>query len=198
MGDQIDRDGLDRPARRLTRRPTGWGRAGLALGAVLALGLAAPVAADTNNSTNSTNVGNGGSAVSDTGGTVNIGQIHTGTNEGNSIDIGDVAGASDINGGEITIPTNINVSVNIQSPVSSANGGDANAAPAAGSNPTVVVRSNPKSKSRSNSTATGGAGGAGGNGGSATGGAGGSGGTGSGGTGGTGGSGGSGGDSGGS
>lgn len=67
---------------------------------------------------------NGGVASATTGGEVNIGQIITGENTGNSIATGDVAGSAEINGGAIDYPTDVTVSLELGPPVATADGGD--------------------------------------------------------------------------
>ena len=67
---------------------------------------------------------NGGVASAITGGEVNIGQIITGENTGNSIVTGDVAGAAEIDGGAIDYPTDVTVSLEIGPPSATADGGD--------------------------------------------------------------------------
>ena len=157
-------------------------------------GLGVATAQDANTSASS-----GGVANNDGRPSVTTGDIITGQNTGHVVSTGNTAnGDVSIVIGDMTSSTEQTIFATTGPQVGDAAGGNGGmAGPGLGGPPDkVVIHSNPKSSSRSNSTATGGAGGAGGDGGDATGGAGGSGGTGSGGTGGTGGSGGSGGDSG--
>jgi hypothetical protein len=118
-----------------------------------------------------TGASNGGTASASSGGNVNIGQIVTGENTGNSIATGDVAGESNISGGDINYPTDVNVSLNVGPPIASADGGDYGSATAPSPKPPeYTVNIDNKSKNNNKSSATGigegGAGGAGGDGGS--------------------------------
>ena len=74
--------------------------------------------------------GNGGTATSTSGGEVNIGQIITGENTGNTIITGNISGPAEISGGEIDYPTDVNVSLNNAPLVADASGGDTNEASA--------------------------------------------------------------------
>ena len=67
---------------------------------------------------------NGGVASATTGGNVDIGQIITGENTGNSIATGDISGPAAIDGGEIAYPTDVTISQTLGPPVASADGGD--------------------------------------------------------------------------
>jgi hypothetical protein len=67
---------------------------------------------------------NGGVASATTGGDVEIGQIITGENTGNSIATGDISGPAEISGGEIDYPTDVTVSLMLGPPIATADGGD--------------------------------------------------------------------------
>lgn len=67
---------------------------------------------------------NGGVATATTSGDVDIGQIITGENTGNSIVTGDISGPAEIDGGEIDYPTDVTVSLILGPPVATADGGD--------------------------------------------------------------------------
>jgi hypothetical protein len=67
---------------------------------------------------------NGGTATATTGGTVEIGQIITGENTGNSIQTGDITGNAELHGGEIDYPTDVNVTQELGPPIATADGGD--------------------------------------------------------------------------
>jgi hypothetical protein len=67
---------------------------------------------------------NGGTANATSGGNVNIGEIVTGENQGNSINTGDIVGNAEINGGTIDYPTDVDVSQDIGPLIASADGGD--------------------------------------------------------------------------
>jgi hypothetical protein len=67
---------------------------------------------------------NGGIATASTGGEVNIGEIVTGENTGNSIVTGDISGSADISGGDIDYPTDVMVVQELGPPVADASGGD--------------------------------------------------------------------------
>lgn len=71
---------------------------------------------------------NGGVASATTGGDVDIGQIITGENTGNSIATGDISGSAEISGGEIDYPTDVTVSLILGPPIATADGGDAGTA----------------------------------------------------------------------
>ena len=71
-----------------------------------------------------TGASNGGIASASSGGSVQIGQIITGENTGNSIQTGDIGGVADINGGEIDYPTEVNVTQGTGPVISTADGGD--------------------------------------------------------------------------
>ena len=74
--------------------------------------------------TQSTGASNGGVASAETGGEVNIGQIVTGENTGNSIVTGNISGSAEIDGGEIDYPTDDTVSLELGPPIATADGGD--------------------------------------------------------------------------
>ena len=67
---------------------------------------------------------NGGVASATTGGNVDIGQIITGENTGNSIVTGDISGPAAIDGGEIDYPTDVTISQILGPPIATAAGGD--------------------------------------------------------------------------
>ena len=67
---------------------------------------------------------NGGVASATTGGNIDIGQIITGENTGNSIATGDISGPAAINGGEIDYPTDVTISQILGPPIATADGGD--------------------------------------------------------------------------
>ena len=117
-----------------------------------------------------TGASNGGIASASSGGNVNIGEIITGENTGNSISTGDIGGVADISGGEINYPTEVNVTLNVGPPIASADGGDGGqAAPPSGDGAQVDVDINNKDKTNNRSDARavgeGGEGGEGGDGG---------------------------------
>jgi hypothetical protein len=68
---------------------------------------------------------NGGVASTTSEGNVEIGEIVTGENTGNSVVTGDVAGSAEFNGGENDYPTEINVTLIVEPSITSADGGDA-------------------------------------------------------------------------
>ena len=76
------------------------------------------------------NAGNGGTAMSTSGGEVQIGEIVTGENSGNTIITGNISGSADISGGEIAYPTDVDVSLNNAALTTDASGGDGNEASA--------------------------------------------------------------------
>ncbi|MFN8590274.1 MAG: hypothetical protein U0031_02350 [Thermomicrobiales bacterium] len=138
------------------------------IGAGLLTGAAA---AETTGPVN-TGASNGGIATATSGGNVNIGEIVTGENTGNSIQTGDISGPAEINGGEIDYPTDVNVTLDVGPPIATADGGDGGqATPASPEPPDLNVRINNSDKNNNKSNATGigegGEGGAGGDGGSA-------------------------------
>jgi hypothetical protein len=94
--------------------------------ALIGVGLSAAGAAAHPESGGPINTGasNGGIATASSGGNVNIGEIVTGENTGNSIVTGDIGGVADISGGEINYPTDVNVTLNVGPPIASADGGD--------------------------------------------------------------------------
>jgi hypothetical protein len=67
---------------------------------------------------------NGGVASATTGGEVDIGQIITGENTGNSIITGDISGPAAFDGGEIDYPTDVTISQILGPPIATADGGD--------------------------------------------------------------------------
>ena len=67
---------------------------------------------------------NGGDASATTGGSVDIGQIITGENTGNSIVTGDISGPAAFDGGEIDYPTDVTISQILGRPIATADGGD--------------------------------------------------------------------------
>jgi len=67
---------------------------------------------------------NGGVASATTDGDVDIGQIVTGENTGNSIVTGDITGPAEIDGGEIDYPTDVTITQILGPPVATADGGD--------------------------------------------------------------------------
>jgi hypothetical protein len=67
---------------------------------------------------------NGGVASASTDGDVEIGQIVTGENTGNSIITGDISGPAEIDGGEIDYPTDVTVTQILGPPMTTADGGD--------------------------------------------------------------------------
>jgi hypothetical protein len=73
---------------------------------------------------------NGGVASATTGGSVEIGQIVTGENTGNSIATGDIVGPAELHGGETTSPVEITVTQEIGPPTVDASGGDGGTAQA--------------------------------------------------------------------
>jgi hypothetical protein len=74
--------------------------------------------------------GNGGTAFSTSGGEVEIGEIVTGENTGNTIITGNISGSAEISGGEIDYPTDVDVSLNNSPLLADASGGDSNEASA--------------------------------------------------------------------
>ncbi len=145
---------------------------GLVLGAVT---LAAPgVSADSREAgTQNTGASNGGVASATTDGDIDIGEIVTGENTGNSINTGDIAGSAELHGGEIDYPTNVNISQNLEAPIALAGGGDNGVASGPGLEPPELnVNIDNRDKNNNKSTATGigegGSGGAGGTGGDVT------------------------------
>lgn len=70
------------------------------------------------------NVGNGGIASASTDGDIEIGQIVTGENTGNSIVTGDISGPAEIDGGQIDYPTDVTITQILGPPMSTADGGD--------------------------------------------------------------------------
>lgn len=145
---------------------------GLLLGAAT---LAAPgVAADSREAgTQNTGASNGGVASASTDGDINIGEIVTGENTGNSINTGDIAGSAELHGGEIDYPTNVNISQNLEAPIALAGGGDNGVASGPGLEPpelNVNIDNRDKNNNKSDATGIGegGSGGAGGTGGDVT------------------------------
>jgi hypothetical protein len=67
---------------------------------------------------------NGGTASATTSGDVDIGQIITGENSGNSIVTGDISGSAEISGGDIDYPTDVTITQTLGPPVATADGGD--------------------------------------------------------------------------
>lgn len=67
---------------------------------------------------------NGGIASASTDGDVEIGQIITGENTGNSIVTGDISGPAEIHGGEIDYPTDVTIAQILGPPMAAADGGD--------------------------------------------------------------------------
>jgi hypothetical protein len=67
---------------------------------------------------------NGGVASAAIDGDVEIGQIVTGENTGNSIVTGDISGPAAIDGGEIDYPTDVTITQILEPPMTTADGGD--------------------------------------------------------------------------
>jgi hypothetical protein len=67
---------------------------------------------------------NGGVASTTSDGNVAIGEIVTGQNTGNSISTGDIAGSAELDGGEISYPTEVSVVLIVEPSIASADGGD--------------------------------------------------------------------------
>jgi hypothetical protein len=67
---------------------------------------------------------NGGIASATSGGDVDIGEIVTGENTGNSIITGDIGGPAELDGGEIAYPTEINVTQIVEPSSATADGGE--------------------------------------------------------------------------
>jgi hypothetical protein len=102
-------------------------RAGLALALALTMASAlAPAlrAEPDSGDPQSAGASNGGIATASTGGEVNIGEIVTGENTGNSIVTGDISGSADISGGDIDYPTDVLVVQELGPPIADASGGD--------------------------------------------------------------------------
>ena len=141
-----------------------------ATAALVAAGLTVTVAGADPLSSGPINTGasNGGVASASSGGNVNIGEIVTGENTGNSIVTGDIYGAADIAGGDIDYPTDVNVTLNVGPPIASADGGDGGQATAPspeGPEYDVNIDNTDRTNNRSDATAVG-EGGEGGEGGS--------------------------------
>lgn len=155
-----------------TRLLAGCLSLGLALGAVALL--APGVSAESRGvGTQNTGASNGGVASASTDGDIDIGEITTGENTGNSIMTGDIAGSAELNGGEIDYPTNVNISQNLEAPIALAGGGDNGVASGPGLEPpelNVNIDNRDKNNNKSDATGIGegGAGGAGGTGGDVT------------------------------
>ena len=112
---------------RAWRRTSVLRRAGLAL--MLALTMASALAPGLRAEPDSgdpqlAGASNGGIATASTGGEVNIGEIVTGENTGNSIVTGNISGSADISGGDIDYPTDVNVVQELGPPVADASGGE--------------------------------------------------------------------------
>jgi hypothetical protein len=67
---------------------------------------------------------NGGVASATTDGSVDIGEIITGENTGNSISTGNITGPAEIDGGEIDYPTDVTITQILGPPIATADGGD--------------------------------------------------------------------------
>jgi hypothetical protein len=122
-----------------------------------------------------TGASNGGTANASSGGNVNIGEIVTGENTGNSISTGNIAGEAQISGGDIDYPTDVNVTLEIGPPIADASGGDGGQAAGPTTEPpqyNVNIDNTDKNRNDNRSEATGigegGEGGQGGEGGSVT------------------------------
>jgi hypothetical protein len=102
-------------------------RVGMAVGIVLSGASAlspAAAAQSTTQEPQTAEASNGGVASTSSDGTVEIGEIVTGENTGNSIVTGDIAGSADLHGGEIGYPTEINVTLIVEPSIATASGGD--------------------------------------------------------------------------
>jgi hypothetical protein len=87
-----------------------------------------------------TGASNGGIASASSDGEINIGQVITGENTGNSIMTGNISGPAELHGGEIDYPTNVNVTQGAATLISTADGGDlGHAAAPVGDGPQVDI-----------------------------------------------------------
>jgi len=77
----------------------------------------------------SASAGNGGVATSNAnGGTVFVGDVNSGGNAGNTIDVGNTQGSVSVNGGDVSNATDVSVSADGGTAISDASGGSGNAA----------------------------------------------------------------------
>lgn len=128
--DNLTRALVGRPSRRGVLR----GMFGSAAGGLLSLfGLRASSAQDDDDDDISIDVsaGNGGSASADaSGGEVEIGDIVTGGNSGNTTIIGDTSGSGDVtvtvDGGDVSNSTDLSITANGGTAIADASGGDYN------------------------------------------------------------------------
>lgn len=96
-----------------------------------------------------TGASNGGIASATSGGEINIGQIITGENTGNSINTGNISGPAELHGGEIDYPTNVDVTQGAATLIATADGGDyGQASPPEGDGPEVDIDINNTDKNR--------------------------------------------------
>jgi hypothetical protein len=95
----------------------------IALAGTMAL-LPAAGAEPTTKAPQSAGASNGGVATTTSSGAVDIGEIITGENTGNSIATGDISGPAELHGGEIGYPTEVVIMLVVEPSIASADGGD--------------------------------------------------------------------------